>query len=169
MTRLPRSRKGKTPIDVTITDQNGVKRVRLTVGQDNGAKKNSDLDAQEVADLVTMLAYNVGIITGNIEDPEPESEPAPDVWFVENGEAERLTRIVRAEAYLQTYYPITYKKLSRRPVLRRFVIAMLEGHKVSAIEYYREGYGEIPLSTATADVEYLSGKPQFMTYQQLGI
>lgn len=74
MTRLPRSRKGKTPIDVTTTEQNGLKRVRFTTGHDGARKVNSDLDPQEVFDLVTILSYHLGVITGHIEDTEPEVE-----------------------------------------------------------------------------------------------
>lgn len=59
MTRLPRSRKGKTPLDVTVTIQDGLKRVRITMGDDNFNKKNSDLDEQETEDLITMLTFKL--------------------------------------------------------------------------------------------------------------
>ncbi len=60
MTRLPRSRRGKTPIDVTIVKQDGNTRIRVTVGDDMArlsAKKNSDLDLKEVDDLIVLLSY----------------------------------------------------------------------------------------------------------------
>lgn len=60
MTRLPRSRNGKTPIDVVIVKQDNTKRVRITVGDDlarPSAKKNSDLDMKEVDDLIVLLSY----------------------------------------------------------------------------------------------------------------
>lgn len=59
MTRLPRTRRGKTPVDVTITEQDGLKRVRLTMGDDNYSKKNSDMDEQETEDLITILQFKL--------------------------------------------------------------------------------------------------------------
>lgn len=78
MTRLPRSRKGKTPIDVTVTRQPAGPRVRLSVGRLNGlGQVNSDLDVKEVNDLVTMLLYHLAVITGKVED-KPESQSIGD-------------------------------------------------------------------------------------------
>lgn len=64
--RLPRERKGKTPIDVTIVEQDDTVRVRLTMGEDGGSKKNSDLTATEVKDLTTLLDYHGKLITGEL-------------------------------------------------------------------------------------------------------
>lgn len=70
--RLTRSRKGKTPIDIVIVEQEkGQARVRLTVGDDASKpsnKKNSDLDLQEVDDLITMLTYHKMKISGELTD-----------------------------------------------------------------------------------------------------
>jgi hypothetical protein len=72
--RLNRSRRGKTPIDVVIVEQEkGLPRVRLTVGDDLSKpsnKKNSDLDLQEVEDLIVMLTYHKMKIAGDISDNE---------------------------------------------------------------------------------------------------
>lgn len=68
--RLPRSRRGKTPIDVTTTEQDGNKRVRLTIGDDYSnpsAKKNSDLTEKECEDLITLLQGYLAIIRGELE------------------------------------------------------------------------------------------------------
>ena len=66
MTRLPTSRKGKTPVDVTVTNQNGLKRVRLTMGLDALNKKNTDMDEQEVEDLITILTFKLAMIRGQV-------------------------------------------------------------------------------------------------------
>lgn len=66
MTRLPRSRKGKTPLDVTITHQPAGLRVRVTLGNDGYDKKNSDLDAKECDDLIVLLQYNLAKIKGEL-------------------------------------------------------------------------------------------------------
>lgn len=68
MTRLPRPRKGKTPIDVTNTSQNGVERVRVTVGFDYRTKTNSDLSPEEVRDLIVLLQYHLAIAEGHIKE-----------------------------------------------------------------------------------------------------
>ena len=64
--RLPRNRRGKTPIDVTITNQDAGPRVRLTVGHDGGSKTNSDLTFRETEDLVTLLQYKLAQAKGDI-------------------------------------------------------------------------------------------------------
>lgn len=66
MTRLPNSRKGKTPVDVTVTNQNNLKRVRLTMGHDNRSKMNTDLDEQEAEDLITILTFKLAMIRGQV-------------------------------------------------------------------------------------------------------
>lgn len=68
MTRLPQTRKGKTPVDVTVTEQNGLKRVRLSMGADYGygGKKNTDMDEQEVEDLITILTFKLAMIRGQV-------------------------------------------------------------------------------------------------------
>lgn len=68
MTRLPRDRKGKTPIDVGIVKQDGLERVRLSMGEDGTpGRKNSDLSLEETQDLIAMLNYNMLVIKGEIE------------------------------------------------------------------------------------------------------
>ncbi len=66
MTRLPTSRKGKTPVDVTVTEQNGLKRVRLTMGEDAHSKRNTDMDEREVEDLITILTFKLAMIRGEV-------------------------------------------------------------------------------------------------------
>lgn len=69
MSRLPRSRRGKTPIDVTIVTQEAGPRVRVTIGEDfarPSAKKNSDLDEKEVTDLIVLLQYNLAKLRGEV-------------------------------------------------------------------------------------------------------
>jgi hypothetical protein len=67
--RLPRDRKGKTPIDVGIVEQDGLKRVRLSMGEDGApGRKNSDLSPQETSDLIAMLNYNLKVINGEIDE-----------------------------------------------------------------------------------------------------
>ena len=72
--RLPRSRRGKTPIDVGVVTQESGPRVRLSVGEDGHGqqsyRKNSDLDVKETEDLITMLQYHVAIAKGEIKQPE---------------------------------------------------------------------------------------------------
>jgi len=69
--RLLRTRRGKTPIDITVVKQgDGPSRVRITVGDDwsnPSAKKNSDLDVTEVDNLITMLEYYKRVATGEIK------------------------------------------------------------------------------------------------------
>lgn len=67
MTRLPQSRKGKTTVDVTVTEQNNLKRVRLTMGNPGDYRnKNTDMDAQEVEDLITILTFKLAMIRGQV-------------------------------------------------------------------------------------------------------
>lgn len=66
MVRLDRERKGKTPVDVTITEQNGNVRVRLTMGDDYASKKNTDMTVQETRDLATLLTYHAEVADGNL-------------------------------------------------------------------------------------------------------
>jgi hypothetical protein len=67
MSRLPRSRKGKTTVDVTITRQDGLPRVRLTMGHvDHYSHKNTDMDDREVEDLIIMLTYKLKMMRGEI-------------------------------------------------------------------------------------------------------
>lgn len=74
--RLPRKRKGKTPIDVGVVTQDDTTRVRLSMGDDKATKsgkKNSDLTPEEVEDLMAMLNYHRMVATGEIvEEPEPD-------------------------------------------------------------------------------------------------
>lgn len=66
MTRLPRSRRGKTPIDVVVVTQESGPRVRLTIGDDYFQKKNSDLDFEETEALIVLLRYNLAKAKGEI-------------------------------------------------------------------------------------------------------
>lgn len=66
MSRLPRSRKGKTSVDVTITRQDGLPRVRLTMGDGKPGHKNTDMDEREVEDLIVMLTYKLRMMRGEI-------------------------------------------------------------------------------------------------------
>lgn len=67
MTRLPRDRKGKTPIDVGVVEQDGLKRVRISMGEDlKPGRKNSDLSVKETEDLIAMLNYNMLVAKGEI-------------------------------------------------------------------------------------------------------
>lgn len=68
--RLPRSRRGKTPIDVVVVTQESGPRVRLTVGDDGASKKNSDLDFKEAEDLITLLQYNLAVARGELKSDE---------------------------------------------------------------------------------------------------
>lgn len=68
MTRLRRSRRGKTAIDVTATRQNGLPRVRVSMGEVGSPNhKNSDLDATEVEELIVLLQYRLLVINGAVE------------------------------------------------------------------------------------------------------
>jgi hypothetical protein len=64
--RLERSRRGKTPIDVNVVIQDGLPRVRLTVGAGSPNAKNSDLDFEETDALVTVLRYHLARAKGEI-------------------------------------------------------------------------------------------------------
>lgn len=55
MTRLSRSRNGKTSVDVTVVRQDDLTRVRLTMGDDSPGRKNTDLDSVEVEALALLL------------------------------------------------------------------------------------------------------------------
>lgn len=67
--RLPRSRKGKTPLDVQIIEQNDTVRLRITLGEDLSARKrNTDMDEQEITDLIAMLNYHLLVIRGEIDE-----------------------------------------------------------------------------------------------------
>lgn len=66
ITRLPNTRKGKTAVDVTVTNQNNLKRVRLTMGADSYDKKNTDMDEREVEDLITILSFKLAMIRGQV-------------------------------------------------------------------------------------------------------
>jgi hypothetical protein len=66
MSRLPRSRKGKTTVDVTVTKQDGLPRVRLTMGDGKPNHKNTDMDPTEVADLIVLLTFKLKMIRGEI-------------------------------------------------------------------------------------------------------
>lgn len=70
--RLPRGRSNKTKVDVNYVEQNGLPRVRLTLGEDGRGKKNTDMDAKETGDLITLLEYHKGIVDGTIPKPDPE-------------------------------------------------------------------------------------------------
>lgn len=67
MTRLPRSRKGKTAVDVTLTKQDGLPRVRLSMGEIGSANhKNTDMDHTEVENLIVILQYKLAQSRGAI-------------------------------------------------------------------------------------------------------
>lgn len=69
--RLPRSRRGKTPIDVGVVTQASGPRVRVSIGEDYSSlssKKNSDLDFKEVEDLIVLLQYHLAKARGEISD-----------------------------------------------------------------------------------------------------
>lgn len=67
MVRLNRTRRGKTPIDVTMTEQDGNQRIRLTMGEDGSSKKNSDLTEEETYDLIALLNYHLLILRGELD------------------------------------------------------------------------------------------------------
>lgn len=68
MTRLPRSRGGKTNVDVDVVtvEQDGLKRVRLTMGAGTMKVRNTDMDEQEVEDLIVMLEFKLQEIKGSL-------------------------------------------------------------------------------------------------------
>lgn len=67
MARLPRERKGKTAIDIVAVEQDGLKRVRITMGDTASPnKRNTDMTAGEVRDLITLLEYNHAKLVGKI-------------------------------------------------------------------------------------------------------
>lgn len=61
MTRLPRSRGGKTgvEVDVVTTRQNGLPRVRLTLGSPYTNNKSTDMDEEETEALIVLLQYKL--------------------------------------------------------------------------------------------------------------
>lgn len=65
--RVPRERRGKTPIDIGIVEQGNTRRIRITLGEDGGSKKNSDMTIGETEDLIAILNYNVLVAKGEIE------------------------------------------------------------------------------------------------------
>lgn len=74
--RLPRSRKGKTTVDVTVTRQDGLPRVRLSMGErSKPGFKNTDMDESEVEALVTFLQFNLAKVRGQIPWNEGEELP----------------------------------------------------------------------------------------------
>lgn len=68
MTRLPRSRGGKTPvdIDVVVTEQDGLSRVRLTMGAGTAKVRNTDMDEDEVRELLVLLEYKLLEMKGEV-------------------------------------------------------------------------------------------------------
>lgn len=67
MARLPRTRKGKTAVDVVAVEQDGLKRVRLSMGEyGTSGHKNTDMPAEEVRDLITLLEYNLAKVQGKV-------------------------------------------------------------------------------------------------------
>lgn len=76
--RLPRSRRGKTPIDVGVVTQESGPRVRVSIGEDgHGAqsyRKNSDLDFTETENLILMLQYKLAVAKGEIADDGDEKK-----------------------------------------------------------------------------------------------
>ena len=69
--RLPRDRKGKTPIDIGVVVQQSGPRVRVSIGEDwsnPSAKKNSDLSFKETEDLITMLQYHLHLARTNTSE-----------------------------------------------------------------------------------------------------
>jgi hypothetical protein len=68
MTRLTRSRKGKTPVDVVATEQNGLKRVRISMGDERYSNyRNTDMDERETRELITMLEWHLAKVEGRID------------------------------------------------------------------------------------------------------
>lgn len=69
MTRLPRSRGGKTPVevDVVVTRQNELPRVRLSLGNDySTSRKNTDMDTEETEALIVLLQYKLAEMRGEV-------------------------------------------------------------------------------------------------------
>ena len=65
--RLRRSRKGKTAIDVTTTEQAGLKRIRLTMGEPNDPRKrNTDMDARELDESIVLLQWHQAKLNGQV-------------------------------------------------------------------------------------------------------
>lgn len=64
--RLNRSRRGKVTVDVTTTEQDGNRRIRLTMGEDRPGKKNTDMDGVELAELITILQYHLAKLEGKV-------------------------------------------------------------------------------------------------------
>lgn len=70
--RLPRKRKGTTPVDVVVTEQNGLRRVRLSMGMPGRKFSNTDLPPDEARDLATMLNFWAGVADRTIDDPRED-------------------------------------------------------------------------------------------------
>lgn len=71
--RLPRSRRGKTAIDVVIVEQpaNPVTRIRITLGEsDSPNKRNTDMDFTECENLIVLLQYQLAVARGEIKHDE---------------------------------------------------------------------------------------------------
>lgn len=70
--RLPRTRRGKTPIDVGVVTQESGPRVRVSIGEDGHGqqsyRKNSDLDFKETENLILMLSFHLAKAKGEIPD-----------------------------------------------------------------------------------------------------
>jgi len=48
-------------------EQGNTRRIRITLGEDGGSKKNSDMTIGETEDLIAILNYNVLVAKGEIE------------------------------------------------------------------------------------------------------
>ena len=67
MTRLRRSRRGKTHVDVTTLRQDGLPRVRLSMGTTGTPNnRNTDMDEAEVEDLIVLLQFKLMMLRGEI-------------------------------------------------------------------------------------------------------
>ena len=97
ITRLPNTRKGKTAVDVTVTNQNNLKRVRLTMGADSYDKKNTDMDEREVEDLITILSFKLAMIRGQVPWDEAEVDVSEDYLSV------RLSDFRRVGGYIKSH------------------------------------------------------------------
>lgn len=67
--RLPRDRRNKTKVDVNIVEQDGLTRVRLSLGEDGRGRKNTDMSVSEAEDLIVLLQYHKGVADGSIPKP----------------------------------------------------------------------------------------------------
>lgn len=62
--RLKRTRRGKTFVDIAVV----YGKVRITMGNPDSGNKNTDLDAYELDQLITMLSYYKLEIEGKLAD-----------------------------------------------------------------------------------------------------